>query len=296
MTWRGIYAIAVTPFTAAGELDRGGLRDVAEFLARSPVDVIVVLGSEGEFYALTDEERRAVVEAVTETVQGRKPVVAGVSHPSAREAAALARHAAAAGCDAVMTTAPYYVKADEQGLRAHVESVAACGRPVVFYNVPARVGYDVSVDTMLQLAGSVGISVVKQASPDLSALADLVERGEAIGLTVVGGAEVAVWPALAIGAHGNTATAASAIPEVFAELWQCAVEGDFARGKALYARLGPLRRAYQLAGGQAAVVKRLMELRGLPGGSPRPPLRPVGPEIEALLRDQLARLELAVAR
>ena len=141
--WRGIYAVMITPFNDDLSVDFEGLRANTEFLARSAIDVLVPLGSEGEFYALTDDERRSVAKVVVETSGGRKPVMVGVSHPSTIEARALAEHAAAIGADAVMATGPYYVKADDAGLRDHFMAIARCGRPTFLYNSPGRVGYNV---------------------------------------------------------------------------------------------------------------------------------------------------------
>jgi 4-hydroxy-tetrahydrodipicolinate synthase len=289
-SWRGIFAIMVTPFADDHSLDLGGLRANAEFLAGSDVDVVVALGSEGEFYAMTDDERRRVVEVVAETVAGRKPVVAGVSHSSTIAAAALARHAAIAGCAAVLTTPPYYARPDDEGVIGHVARIAEADIPVILYNVPGRVGYNLSGDQIVAIAGRVPIAAVKQASPDISELADLVTRAPEHDFAVIGGAEVAIWPALAAGAAGNTATAASAIPSVFAILWRAAVAGDLDAGRDLYARLAPLRTAYRAHGGQVPVVKRLMELRGLAGGPPRPPLRRAAGELDADLMRLLGDL------
>src|SRR5439155_643087 len=95
------------------------------------------------------------------------------------------------------------------------------------------------------------------------------------------GAEIAIWPALCVGAAGNTATAASALPGVFRAVWRASRERELERGQELYARMAPLREAYRTAGGQAAVVKRLCELVGLAGGPPRPPTRRA-PHVAAL--------------
>lgn len=289
VAWRGIFAVMITPFKDDLSIDWDGLRHNAEFLITSEADVLVALGSEGEFYALTDTERRRVVEVLAETVRGRKPLVAGVSHPSTLEAAALAVHAAAAGADAVMATGPYYARADADGIRSHLAAIAACGLPTFLYNSPGRVGYDLGPAQIASVIGSCGLAGAKQAAPDIAELADLVVAcGDRAA--IVGGAEIAIWPALCVGAAGNTATAASALPGVFAAIWRAARDGKLEQGRALYARLAPLRDAYHRAGGQAAVVKRLMELVGLAGGPPRPPTRRLDGELDAALRAIVADL------
>jgi dihydrodipicolinate synthase/N-acetylneuraminate lyase len=115
--FEGVFAILTTPFNADWSLDEPGLRAHCDFLAAAPVDVVVALGTESESYALTDAERRRVAEVVVEAIAGRKLVICGVSHPSTVESVALARHAKAAGADAVMSLAPYFVKPSLPGDR-----------------------------------------------------------------------------------------------------------------------------------------------------------------------------------
>ena len=112
---------------------------------------------------------------------------------------------------------------------------------------------------------------------------------------MIGGAETVFWPALSVGARGNTATAASALPAPFAAMWAASEAGDTSRGERIYASLEPLRRAYRMAGGQAQVVKRLQSLLGVPGGRVRPPLAEVSSAVDAVLRsllEQVAKDEL----
>ena len=156
----------ITPFADDLSIDVDGLRRNTEFLVASGVDVLVVLGSEGEFYALTDAERRLVVETVAATAHGSVPVVAGVSHPSTTEAVALARHAARSGVDAVMATGPYYAKADADGLKTHFSAIAECGLPAFAYNSPGRVGYDIPPAQLADLIRSCGLAGAKQAAAD----------------------------------------------------------------------------------------------------------------------------------
>jgi 4-hydroxy-tetrahydrodipicolinate synthase len=274
MPWTGLYGVLVTPLNSDGTIDHAGLTANVEFLAGSECGAIVSLGSEGEFYALTDAERRMVVETTVSALRGRKPLVVGVAHPSTREAVALSQHAEMCGADATMATPPYYVKTDEAGVYDYFRTVAEATRiPLFAYNSPGRVAVNLSPTFLARAMRELDLGGVKQASGDITELADLLHADVGGRRVVVGGAEVTIWPALAIGAEANTATAASALPEVFAALFAHARRGELAAGVDLYRRLGLLRAAYRLAGGQAAVVKHLCERRGLAGGGVRGPGR-----------------------
>jgi 4-hydroxy-tetrahydrodipicolinate synthase len=270
----------VTPFQSDLTLDEGGLRTNVEFLGQSGVDAVLCLGSEGEFYALTDEERRRVAQITVDTLNGRKPVVIGVSHASAVQAVELARHASSIGATAVLATAPYFGQPSLAEIRNHFASIADVGLPVFVYNTPSRVGYGLSPSDVATIAEVPGVVGIKQAAPDILELVELLETMDGSDCLVLGGSENTIWPALAVGAVGNTATAASAVPQVFTRFWDLATHGQLNDGRDLYRRLTPLRRAYAAAGGQAAVVKRLMEKAGLCGGPVRPPARTAGKELD----------------
>lgn len=288
--WRGIHAVMVTPFQADLSVDEKGLRTNVEFLAESPVDAVLCLGSEGEFYALSDDERRRVAEVTAETLAARRPLAIGVSHPSAIQAVALARHASSIGADAVLATAPFFGQSPLTEIRAHFAMIAEVGLPVFVYNTPSRVGYGLTPSDIAEIATVPGVIGVKEAAPDFGELVEVLATLDGTGCLILGGAENTIWPALAVGAVGNTATAASAIPGVFARLWELAQDGRMTEGRDLYQLLTPLRRAYAVAGGQAAVVKRLMERAGLCGGRVRPPTQPVGTAVDSLLDSLVASL------
>jgi 4-hydroxy-tetrahydrodipicolinate synthase len=273
----------ITPFQRDLAVDVEGLRSNVAFLAESAVDAIICLGSEGEFYALTDQERRLVVETTAGELRGRRPLVVGVSHPSAVQSLALAKHAASVGADAVLSTPPYFGQPPLAGIQAHFSTIAEAGLPVFLYNTPSRVGYGLTpseIATVVALPGVVGI---KQAAPDIGDLVELLSTLDPARSLVIGGSESTIWPALTVGAVGNTATAASVIPAVFGRLWGHAQAGRLAEGLRLYRLLAPLREAYVSAGGQAPVVKRLMDLAGLCGGSMRLPACAVDGAVESLI-------------
>jgi 4-hydroxy-tetrahydrodipicolinate synthase len=271
--WHGIHAVMVTPFQADLSIDEVGLRANVAFLAGSEVAAVICLGSEGEFYALNDDERRRVAEITADELGGRRPLVIGVSHPSAVQAVTFARHAASLGADAVLATPPYFGRPPLVEIEAHYSAIAEAGLPVFVYNTPSRVGYGIDPREIARILAVPGVIGIKQAAPEIGELVELISILDGSGSLVVGGSESTIWPALAVGAVGNTATAASAIPAAFARMWSFAQEGRLAEGRDLYRLLAPLREAYGMAGGQAPVVKRLLDRAGLCGGSVRPPAR-----------------------
>jgi len=281
--WHGIHAVMVTPFQTDLSVDEGGLRTNVAFLAASEVNAIICLGSEGEFYALSDEERRRVAAITAGELRGRRPLIVGVSHASSVQALALAEHAASLGADAVLATPPYFGQPPLDDIKAHFTTIAEAGLPVFVYNSPSRVGYGLSPSEIVEILGLEGVIGIKQAAPDIAELVEVLSSLDGLPSLVIGGSEATIWPALTVGAVGNTATAASVIPAVFGQLWAQAQDGRLGEGRDLYRRLAPLRDAYTVAGGQAPVVKRLMDRAGLCGGMPRPPSRAADAHVDKLL-------------
>lgn len=287
--WRGVYGILTTPFNADFTVDWAGVRANVDFIAQAPVDVVVGLGTGAEFYSLDERERTRLAEVIAEELRGRRPFVVGVSHPSTAVSVELARHAAANGADAVMTTAPYYVESDSSSMQRHLASIAQCGRPLFFYNIPARTGYHPSSAELLSWRDAVPLAGIKQSTPDITQLVTLVDESDAARWLVLGGSESTMWPAIAIGTDGNTAMAATAIPAPFAAMWRAAESNDLASGRAVNRQLGPLRTAYKQAG-QVPVVKRLLDLVGLAGGPPRQPLASPDRGVDTLIQRMLQGL------
>ena len=114
---------------------------------------LVPVGTTGESPTLSHAEHRRVVEMTIAVSGGRVPVIAGAGSNSTAEAIDLARHAKAAGADAVLVVTPYYNKPTQEGLYLHFEAIAdQADIPVIIYNIPGRSVVDMSVATMARLA------------------------------------------------------------------------------------------------------------------------------------------------
>ena len=282
--WRGIHTILTTPFRDDLSLDREGMARNVSFAADSSAHVLVVLGTQGEFAAVTDEERLEVMRIAVETNQGRKPVMLGVSHSATVAAVELTRYAKELGADAVMATPPYFNNVNDASIRDHFQRIADVGVPVFLYNAPPRVGYSLRPALIAELAEIDGVAGIKQASQNAVELDETVALA-ADRMALIGGAESMIWTCLALGMIGNTATTASFWPESVVEIYDAAVRGDAHEAQALYVRLAEYRMLCKAAG-HAAVVKAGMDMVGLAGGPVRPPL----PVMTEAHKEHLARI------
>jgi len=160
--WKGIFAILVTPFTEANELDEKGLRHLVDFACDRKLDGVVVLGSNGEFPYLTTEEKLRVMKVAADQARGRLPVLAGASDYGTDQAVAYAKAAREAGCDGVMAALPLYFAVNLAQAKAHVQALAAEGAlPVFFYYFPETTGLVLKPEELAEIAALPGVPGAK---------------------------------------------------------------------------------------------------------------------------------------
>lgn len=260
--FRGAAPALVTPMTASGDVDLDAFARHVEWVLDEGVHVLVPCGTTGESATLSPDEQRAVVRRCVEVADGRAPVLAGAGGNDTAAVAALARAAAEAGADGILTVTPYYNKPTADGLVAHYRAVAeAARRPVVVYNVPGRTALNVLPPVLLRIAREVPEVVgVKEASGDVSQIMTLLhERPE--GFIVLAGDDELTLPLMALGADGVISVAANEVPGPLARLCDAVVAGAMDEARALHDRLLPLMRA-NFVETNPIPVKTALELMG----------------------------------
>lgn len=289
----GIYTPIVTPFTPTGDIDeRGVLANVDRYLA-SPLTGLVVLGSNGEAAQLDDDEADRLIDVVRGRVPRGRPLLIGTGRESTRATIAACRRAAAAGADAVMARTPSFYKPQmtSDAFVGHYTAVAdASPVPVLLYNVTMYTGVNLLPDAVARLSEHPNIVGLKDSGNDMLQIADYLSRAAA-GFTVLAGAAPTLFSASALGVHGAVLALAGIVPELCVELFSHVRAGRLDEARSLQRRLMPLARAIGPIHGVPG-LKAALDLLGLHGGTPRPPLRPVSAPVVASLRALLADLGL----
>src|ERR1041384_4787528 len=171
----GCGTALVTPFTESGEIDERSLRSFVEWQITSGVHFVVPCGSTGEAATMTVAEHRRVVEITVDQTAGRVPVVAGAASNDTKKAIGLSREMKAAGASHLLHASPMYNKPPQRGIVAHFRAIAdAVDLPIVVYNVPGRTASNIEAKTTLEMAKIKGIAAVKEASGNLSQIADII--------------------------------------------------------------------------------------------------------------------------
>ena len=287
----GVVPPTVTAFDDDGDVDLEATAAHARFVVERGCHGVFPLGTNGEFALLTDDERRAVVEAVVDGVSG-VPVIAGVGATSTRTTVAHAEHAAATGADGVVVVTPYYYPLDEEAAVRHYEAVAeAVDVPVYVYHIPSKTGNELSLDTLSRLATIDGVAGVKDSSKDVPWLAQAVDAHPE--LTFLSGSDSLLFPGLEVGCTGMVSAVANAFPELVVDLYEAFDEGDEELARDLQGTVFTVRDALK-RGPYMAGVKTALSLRDLDFdvGDLRAPLRTMEAADRAALERELTSLGL----
>ncbi|GAB4534753.1 MAG: 4-hydroxy-tetrahydrodipicolinate synthase [Anaerolineae bacterium] len=268
---KGIIPAMVTPLDDQEELDEAKLRRLVNFLIEGGVHGLFPIGSQGEFYAFSPEEKRRVLEVVVEEAAGRVPVYAGTGAITTRQVIELNKVAEQAGVDAVSVLTPFFINPSETELYEHFVAIAeATSLPVLLYNNPGRTGVKLSVGLVARLAEHPNIVGIKDSSGDLTLTIEMV-RQTGDDFAVLMGRDSLIYAGLQHGIKGAIAATANVVPGLVVEIYQAFMEGDMARSLAAQEKLLPLRLAFDL-GTFPVVVKDAMNMIGVPVGPARRPL------------------------
>ncbi|HVU77393.1 MAG TPA: 4-hydroxy-tetrahydrodipicolinate synthase [Gaiellaceae bacterium] len=282
-----LTAIA-TPFDEDGAVDFDAFQRLARFLVENGSDGVVVAGTTGESPTLSDPERIDLFRAAVEAVGGDATVVAGTGTYSTAHSVHLTEAAHELGVDGLLVVTPYYNKPPQRGIVAHFAEVAkASDRPIVVYNIPARVVLNIEPDTMSRLAEIETVRAVKQAHGDLDQARHIVD----LGLDLYAGDDNLIQAFLELGGLGGVCVHTHVVGPQVAEQVRAAHAGDLARARELDRELAPSYELLQAAPNPIA-IKAALRLLGHDVGGHRLPLVPADEAETAAVRGCLERLGL----
>ena len=240
--WAGVFTAITTPFKADLTVDHDFLASHAAWQVDNGCTGVVALGSLGEAATLTFDEKVAILETCRRSVGGRVPVIAGIAGLSTAECVALARRAAAVGCDGLMVLPAYVYRGDWRETEAHFSAVIeATPLSCMLYNNPIAYGTDVTADQLAELVRHDNLHAVKESSGDVRRITAVIER---LGsrLNAFAGLDDMIVESARMGASGWIAGLVNALPAESVALFEHSVKGRVAEARALYDWFLPLLR------------------------------------------------------
>ena len=272
---KGIIPAMVTPFDQNEELNLGALRQLVNYLIAGGIHGLFPVGSQGEYYALSFEEKKKVLETVVGETAGRVPVYAGTGANTTAEVIKLNRMVEAmGGIAAVSIITPCFITPTQDELYEHYRAIAAATKvPILLYNNPPRTGVRLSEDLVARLSKIDNIIGVKDSSGDLTVTGEYIRRTDK-DFTVLAGRDTLIFASLMMGGAGAIAACGNAAPRVVADIYDFFAAGDLDRARQAQAKLAPLRLAFEL-GSFPVVIKEALTLIGIPAGPARAPIGPM---------------------
>ncbi len=288
--FRGAATALVTPFRD-GEVDFEALGRLIERQIGCGIDALVICGTTGESATLSDSEHRAVLSYALEVAGGRVPMIAGTGSNDTSHAIETSRFASSLGYDALLVVTPYYNKATERGLIKSFSAIAdASDAPIILYNVPTRTCCNITLPVYRELAKHPNIVGVKEASGNMSAIAELfAECGG--DFDIYSGNDDQVLPMLSLGGAGVISVVSNIIPAEMASLCRAWFEGDVTGCRNLHERYLGLMKAmfYEV---NPIPVKTALSLMGLCSGELRLPMCECGEVTRERIGELLRKYEL----
>jgi 4-hydroxy-tetrahydrodipicolinate synthase len=292
--YTGVGTALITPFTRGGGLDEAGVKRLARRQVDAGVHFLVPCGTTGESPTLTMNEKRRVVELVAEEVNDRVPILAGAGGYDTNEVIHAAAEMERAGATGLLSVTPYYNKPTQDGLFQHYKAIAESTRlPIILYSVQGRTGCNIEPATVARLAGIRNIVGIKEASGNVTQMAEIIRMVPDTFL-VVSGDDALTVPLMSIGGRGIISVASNEIPAEMSQMVEAAERGDFAAARAMHQKLLPLL-LVNFCESSPGPVKFAMSALGLCDEVYRLPMVPIKDTSKEKVLGVLRELGLSVA-
>lgn len=287
--FKGLGVALITPFTKTGEVDYTALRRLLDYQISNGVDFLCILATTGETPCLTADEKQKIKDIVVEKVAGRIPILMGCGGNNTSAVVHSLKTDDFTGVDGVLSVCPYYNKPSQEGLYQHFKTIAeATSLPVVLYNVPGRVGVNMTAHTTLRLARDCeNIVAIKEASGNFTQIDDII-KNKPEHFDVISGDDGITFPLITLGAVGVISVIGNALPKEFSRMVRLALQGDYTPALHIHHKFTELFKLLFVDGNPAG-VKAMLNAMGFIENELRLPLVPARittmGEISAIMKD-----------
>lgn len=286
----GMGIALITPFKSDYSVDYEALERLVEFQVSAGADFLAILATTAETPTLTLEERAKVRKLVTEVVRGRVPIVIGCGGNNTLAICEELKNGDWTGIDAILSVVPYYNKPSQEGLYQHFMAIGnASPVPVILYNVPGRVGVNMTAATTLRLAkDNENIIAIKEASGNFDQIDDIIKNKPA-RFNVLSGDDGITFPLITLGATGVISVIGNAFPKEFSRMVRLARAGEYDTARDIHHRFKELF-SLLFVDGNPAGVKAMLNSMGFCENVLRLPLVPTRITTFEKIQDIVRRL------
>lgn len=268
---KGIIPPIITPMHEDESVNYEELRRQVNRLIEGGVHGLFPFGTNGEGYILTADEKKKILEAVVEEVDGRVPVYAGTGCISTKETIEMSQMAQSLGADVLSIITPSFALASQEELYQHYKKVAESVRlPIVLYNIPARTGNSLSPATIGRLAKIDHIVAAKDSSGNFNNILEYISASKGEDFSVLSGNDALIIWTLLAGGTGGIAGCANVFPHTMASIYDYYVKGEIQKAEEANESIRPFRACFKY-GNPNTIVKTAVALLGYPVGKCRAP-------------------------
>ncbi len=217
----------ITPMTSYEELDDQGISNLIEHLISGGVHGLFILGTNGEAPSLSYDMRKELIRKTCTQVNGRVPVLVGITDTSIAGSIELSEYSASVGADAVVVAPPYYFPVSQAEMADYFEAlVPRLVLPFVIYNMPSHTKVHLSLETV-NLAMEMGALGIKDSSGDIFYLYTLLDKfKDSPDFSIITGTELFIPETIMNGGHGAVAGGANIFPKLFVQLYEASIKKD----------------------------------------------------------------------
>ena len=268
--FKGSGVAIITPFTDNG-INYTVLKSLLEYHISHKTDAVIICGTTGEASTMTDKEKKDTIKFTVDTVNKRIPVIAGTGSNCTSSAIEMSKFAENVGVDGLLLITPYYNKTTQNGIIEHFKAINdAVNIPIILYNVPSRTGLNIKPQTLLKLCSLRNVTAVKEASGDISQIANIKAlcRDK---IDIYSGNDDSIVPIMSLGGIGVISVLANIMPEAVHDITHYCLNGDYK--KALKLQLDSIELINNLFSETNPIpIKTAMNLMNLNAGPLRLPL------------------------
>ena len=290
--FEGSGVALVTPFKD-GKVNYEKLGELIEWHIANKTDSIIVCGTTGESATMTDEERKTTIKFVVDKVNKRIPVIAGSGSNNTAYSIELSKYCQEGGVDGLLIVTPYYNKSTQDGLIKHYTTIAnSVDLPIILYNVPGRTGVNIKPSTVEKLSKIENIVAIKEASGDISQVAEIARLcGE--DFTIYSGNDDQIVPILSLGGSGVISVLANVLPKETHDIVEKYLTGDVVESRKLQLGVNELVSSLFIEVNPIP-VKAAMNLMGMEAGELRLPLTNISEQNLEILRNNMMKYGIKV--
>lgn len=291
MIFKGAATAIVTPFDENLNINYDKMKELIEFQILNGIKAIIVCGTTGESSTLSTEEKKELIRFTVEVVDKRVPVIAGTGTNNTAYSIELSKYAEEVGSDGLLLVTPYYNKCTQDGLYQHFAEIAkSVDLPILLYNVPSRTSVNIAVDTVVKLSKIPNIVGIKEASSDLSQIAEILSKVDN-SFDVYSGNDDQILPILSLGGKGVISVLSNVLPRETDNICELYFSNKVEQAKILQLKYLTLMKTMFIEVNPIP-IKECMNILGYNVGATRLPLSKISDKNLQVLKETLKEYNL----